>query len=96
MLRFTSAMTICPSTSKKKQSSWAMCFTPQNDAVTRASGLSAFSLPENINSADLVGYARDEYKTIFAKGLGKNASRVLGLATWAGSTRKMPDTPSRC
>lgn len=50
---------------------------PENDAVTRASGLSAFSLPENINSADLVGYARDEYKTIFAKGLGKNASRVL-------------------
>lgn len=50
---------------------------PDNNLVKRASSLSAFSLPESVNAADIVRYARNQHYTLFAKGLGSSASRIL-------------------
>jgi len=50
---------------------------PNSNSVIRANNLSAFSLPSNIDAADIIEYAREKHHTIFAKGLGKKASSIM-------------------
>lgn len=62
-----------------KRQALGLCYKlyPSNLSIKRANSLSAFSLPSNVDAIGIVEHARNKYNTLFAKGLGKNASSVL-------------------
>ncbi|HOR86222.1 MAG TPA: alanine--glyoxylate aminotransferase family protein [Bacillota bacterium] len=52
---------------------------PDNQNVKRANSLSAFLLPPEIKAEILVSHIHSKYNTLFAKGLGDTASRILRI-----------------